>query len=63
MLKRIRRYFAAPIIEGDEEKTRAAALVNIILVTFVAIAAVFATLGPTFRIYLSEDSLNILSQG
>ena len=46
MLKRIRYFFAAQVIEGDEEQTRVARLLNIILTAFVFITLVFAVIGP-----------------
>ena len=46
MLKRIRYFFAAQVIEGDEEQTRVARLLNIILVAFVFITFIFAVIGP-----------------
>ncbi|KAA3658360.1 MAG: hypothetical protein DWQ04_25370 [Chloroflexi bacterium] len=42
MITRIRTFFAPPIFEDDEEKTRIARLLNIILITVMALVMVFS---------------------
>jgi signal transduction histidine kinase len=42
MLARLRTFFVAPVFEGDEEKTRVARLLNIILITVMALVMVFS---------------------
>ncbi len=41
MLKPIGHFLAAPVFEGDEDKTRTASLLNTILLTMLALAATF----------------------
>ena len=52
-----RRWFAPPVFVGDEEKSRAASLLNIILWTFVLgalIYGIFAPLEPEMRLLRAE---------
>jgi signal transduction histidine kinase len=46
MLTNIRRWFSAPVFEGDEDKTRAAALLNAILLTFASAASLYGIIAP-----------------
>ncbi|HEX6033421.1 MAG TPA: ATP-binding protein [Anaerolineales bacterium] len=46
MLSNIRRWVAPPLIEGDEERSRAASLLNLILWTFVLAALIYGSFVP-----------------
>jgi hypothetical protein len=46
MLTRLKRLLAAPVFEGDEEKTRTAKLLNVILLTNLAISATSGAVLP-----------------
>ena len=57
MLINIRRWLAPPVFAGDEEKSRAANLLNLILGTFVLAAlayGVFAPIEPSMRLGRAE---------
>jgi signal transduction histidine kinase len=46
MLTLIRRWVSPPVFEGDEEKTRIAALLNVILLVFIVAASLYGILAP-----------------
>ena len=46
MLSSVRRWLAPPIFEGDEEKSRTASLLNLILWTFIFAALLYGFLAP-----------------
>lgn len=46
MLIRLRRFFAAPTFEGDEDKTRQAGVLNTILLAWLAGSVVMTTVVP-----------------
>ena len=46
MMNWIRRVFAPPVFEGDEDKTRTAGLLNIILLSILAIAGPMVVIAP-----------------
>jgi signal transduction histidine kinase len=46
MLTNIRRWLAPPVFVGDEEKSRAASLLNLILWTFVLAALIYGVFAP-----------------
>src|SRR5215211_1031114 len=53
MLTNIRRWLAPPVFVGDEEKSRTASLLNLILWTFVLAAliyGIFAPIEPEMRV-------------
>jgi len=46
MFARIRQWFSHPVFEGDDDKTRIAALLNIILWVFIIAATLYGVLAP-----------------
>src|SRR5215216_1038871 len=46
MLTNIRRWLAPPVFVGDEEKSRVASLLNLILWTFILAALIYAVFAP-----------------
>ena len=46
MLSRIRQWFSHPVFAEDEDKTRIAALLNVIIWVFIAAAALYGLLAP-----------------
>jgi methyl-accepting chemotaxis protein len=63
ILARIRRFLAAPIFEGDEDKTRAASLLNVISLTFLGlgIASVLILFNPRTLVMGTVFTLTALS--
>src|SRR5512145_2651373 len=57
LLQRLQQYVAPPVFPEDEEKTRVAALLNVILWVFVAITLFFAILSP----FLYLEPLNSIA--
>lgn len=46
LLQRLQKYLAPPVFPEDDEKTRVAALLNVILVVFISLSLFSALLGP-----------------
>jgi GAF domain-containing protein len=46
MMNWIRQFFAPPVFEGDEDKTRTASLLNIILLSILAVASPIIVISP-----------------
>jgi methyl-accepting chemotaxis protein len=63
ILARIRRFLAAPIFEGNEDKTRAASLLNVISLTFLSlgIASVLILFNPRTLVMGTVFTLTALS--
>jgi len=60
MLTNIRRWIAAPVFEGDDEKSRSASLLNIILWILISSASIYGLFSPIEPAVLFRRALIIL---
>lgn len=60
MLDRIRQWIKSPVFEGDEEKTRVAALLNSILWFFIAAASLYGIIAPIEPLMIVRRAMIII---